>query len=61
MELAALRSLQAQAEELRVDMPELASLGAAMERLGVWQVGCGRKVLPDVAQCPACAVSRLDA
>jgi hypothetical protein len=39
MELAELRSLQAQAAALRVDMPELASLAAAMERVGVWQVG----------------------
>ena len=34
-----LRQLAGQAEELRVHMPELLNLAAALERVDVWQVG----------------------
>ena len=41
--LEELRQLQAQAAALRVDMPELSNLAVALERVDVWQVGCGRE------------------
>ena len=39
--LEELRQLAGQAAELRVHMPELLNLAAALERVDVWQVGAG--------------------
>jgi hypothetical protein len=38
-----LRQLAGKAEELRVHMPELLNLAAALERVDVWQVGRGER------------------